>query len=919
MVKYLLSFLMVFGFAISGFSQKSYELSLKITDDTDPLIGATVIVLSKPEGVMISFGVTDNNGNARLGNIPSGNHTLQITYLGFGTFERELKAEGEEKKLDFGTIVLKPDSEVIDGVVITEEFVPIKISKDTIEYNADAFKLRANASVEELLKRLPGIEVDREGNIEAQGQQVQSVLVDGKEFFGRDPKMATKNLPAEAIKKVQVYDRKSESAMFTGVDDGQEEKTINLQLKEGFKKGSFGNVTAGYGTDDRFNTKLSLNRFSSKTQMSLLGNFNNINKVGLDWGDVSNIAGGGFRGGGNFGGGGIINQGNNIGEIISSTGGLNLNHEFSKNTKLSTSYFLSYSDRLLLQDITSENALITGLFYSDESLKNANQNLRHNFNMTYDMNIDSTQKIRIVGRGSLQSADTDRFNQAATSLGIEDNIVTSSEQSSVSDQKSHNVNIEFDYNKKFAKRGRNISFEGRFSDGLTDLLSLIDNENLFYDGIGEVTGILSILQRQVAVTENQSINGKLSYTEPIARNSFLTGSFQYTNRNNDRFKDFFDRDPETQMETLNEVLSNSFDNTFNFFISGLNFRRNTATANYNLGLNYKISDLNGIGSMGSQINRRFNFFLPAATLDLDKPNLRFQYRTNVNEPRVDQLQPVLDNSDPLNLFQGNPDLIPEYSHNLSIRYIFFNSFDFTSLFAFINANYTTNNIITARTIDENFVNFSTPINVANRSNLSGSISYGRPIRALKINTRTSLRTNFGRDINFINDAEDFVYRNAQTISLRLDNRKKDVLDVALNLSYSRNGNIYAENRNLNNQFSQYGVNPTANVNLGKGWNMDTEFIYDVFSQERFGDDNSIAIWNANISKLFMNNKLQLSLNLFDVLNQNIGFSRVAQENFVRETISNNIGRYFMITAQYNLRGFNQESGSRRGSMMRMFG
>lgn len=897
-----MSLFILFAFTLEA--QKKYNFSLEVKDADEPLIGATIIVLKKENSLMLSFTITDDSGKAVLKGVPEGIHTLQITYVGYGTFERDLRAEGENVNIDLGTIRLRQDSKIIDGIVITEELVPIKITKDTIEYNADAFKTQPNATVEELLKRLPGVEVEEDGSIRAQGEDVKNVLVNGKEFFGNDPKIATKNLPAEAVKKVQVFDRKSQRAEFTGIDDGNEEKTINLELKPNFSAGKFGNAKLGYGTEHRFETKLAFNQFTSKTQFSLLGNFNNINQQGLEFGDFNQFSGGNFSAGRSLG---VLNQGlSNIGEIKSSTVGVNLNHSSSKNTKLNLSYFLTYGDRFLDQTTLSENAIPTGLFYTDEANTSTNINWRHNINTVFEMGIDSTQRVKFTGTFALNSTDLERMNEKMTSL--QGNlVVNNSDQSNQATTDGNNINLKLEYNKKFNNRGRSLSFEAIYGNNNSDVISNVDNENLFFGVEGEVISNFRILQRQLSITENINYDGKLSYTEPLGNRTYLTAQIQYTNRNNDRIKDFFDRDPITLQESFNEILSNAFDNTFDFYIAGIDLRKTTNNFNLNAGVNYKTSVLSGIINGEQAVSRNFAFFLPSFNFFLPNTNVRIRYRTAVNEPSINQLQPVVDNSDPLNLIIGNPNLVPEYNHRLNINYILFDNFNFTSLFIFLNGTYTKNAIVNARFVDENFANVSQPFNVSNRMNLRSTISYGRPIRPLKINIRTRFNTTVGRDINLINLKEDFVNRFGQGVSLTFDNRKKDVLDLSLTFSYDYNQNHFTTNTNLNNSFTRLGIRSAVNIFLGKGWSFNTDFNFSSFSQERFGDENTIALWGANISRLFMGNKLQLSIIAFDLMNQNRGITRSALENLVSETISNSIGRYFMITAQYNLQGFSSTS------------
>lgn len=286
----LTSFILI-SFAASG-QVKKFTVKGTIQDnDKNPLIGASVVLLNPADSVLVSFGTTDENGLFEIKNVKPDSLKIQITYLGYGTIEKIIYVGGENPIVDQGIITLYSADNLLDEVVVKSEYIPIAIKKDTIEYNADAYRVRPNATVEELLKKLPGIEVDASGVITAQGEEIKKVMVDGKKFFGDDPKMATQNLPADAVKKVQVFDKKSEKAEFTGVSDGESEKVLNLELKADKKIGTFGEVMAGYGDKDRFDTKLSFNKFNSKYQFSTLANFNNLSNQGFSFADYNTLMG----------------------------------------------------------------------------------------------------------------------------------------------------------------------------------------------------------------------------------------------------------------------------------------------------------------------------------------------------------------------------------------------------------------------------------------------------------------------------------------------------------------------------------------------------------------------------------------------------------------------------------------------------
>jgi hypothetical protein len=284
MKNFIALFFLMMGVSVAV-AQK-FSVTGTVTDTVrSPLPSSTVMLLNPKDSTLVNFGVADSKGFFEIKGVNQGDYLLKITFVGYASFERKISASGNSPIVNIGFITMQPQNLQLSEVVIRGEKAPVTVKRDTIEFNASSFKTKANANVEDLLKKMPGMEVDTDGTVRAQGQEVQKVMVDGREFFGRDPKLATRNLPADAVDKVQVFDKKSDQAIFTGIDDGIKEKTINLELKEDKRNGAFGNVMAGYGTNDRFQGKASINRFGKGQQLSFLGMGNNINEQGFSFGD----------------------------------------------------------------------------------------------------------------------------------------------------------------------------------------------------------------------------------------------------------------------------------------------------------------------------------------------------------------------------------------------------------------------------------------------------------------------------------------------------------------------------------------------------------------------------------------------------------------------------------------------------------
>ncbi|MFZ1749277.1 MAG: TonB-dependent receptor, partial [Saprospiraceae bacterium] len=664
--------------------------------DKNELIGAVVVALNALDSTMLGYAVTETDGLFLVSDLSKGAINLQITYIGYGTLQRKVVVEGDTKSIDLGEIMMLQEGKMLDAVTISADYVPIKVTKDTLEFNADAFKTQPNAVVEDLLKRLPGVEIDASGGIKIQGEDVKAVTVDGKEFFGKDPKMATRNLPANAVKKVQVFDKKSKTAEFTGIDDGLDEKTINLELKEDKRNGYFGNVMGGLGTDQRYETKAMINRFSPKTQLSFIGSLNNLNNSGLNVSDYMTMTGGGTGGGRNFN----FNSGvpisfgqNNTGETSSATTGININHDLGNKNRISFSYYLTQSETDLRQKSLINSFLPSGALLYDKNYNSLSDGINHNFNSTIDIRIDSTTEMTVIGALGLRNSNNisnaidTTFNEARTLLNLND-------QNKDNNSDGNNYSLSTNIRKKLKKRGRTITLDGAIGN---------NNSDNFYRILSEVYGRdlklnpnVSVFQDQNQFSDNSNYSFGGNYTEPLSSNVFLVINASRRNNRTDLVKDFLDLTPDNLLlpGVLNNELSRTFDNNFVYNTAGTNIRISKDTYSASLGVDFQNSNLSGIPSIGEKIDRQFNYFLPKASFELDKLRIRANYSTAIREPSMDQLQPVLDNSDPLNVYKGNPNLVPEFRHNMRLSYNFFDQFNFRSLFANVRMGYTKNRITT---------------------------------------------------------------------------------------------------------------------------------------------------------------------------------------------------------------------------------
>jgi hypothetical protein len=897
-------------FCAAALAQNTTDISGTVKSKEEALVSATVVLLSEKDSSLINFSLSNNDGFFRISSVPNGSYLLQITYLGFDQFSSEIEAEGIP--LELGEIILEPSSATLETVEIKGERVPLMVNRDTLEYNAAAFQSQPNEVVEDLLKRLPGIEVESDGNIKAQGEDVQQVLVDGKRFFGDDPKVATRNLPADAVKKVQVYDQKSDKAEFSGVDDGERIKTINLDLKVDRKSGAFGNATVGYGTDERYKGTMSINRFSSRAQLSVIGNFNNVNEQGFSVNDYVN-----FMSGMGWGRGRSslpVFNGLSNGFVETHAGGINLNYDLTEKTELSLSYFINSISNTIASTTTRENyADEADIFFTNEASQQDNNNVNHRVNFDLDQEIDSTQNVRLRGsvifnRGELNA---NSFSEIVEASELKAN---STDASLLTEGNNTRISLNGTYRKKFGKINKRIfTLSGAYNDAVDETMGDLASDNIIFGDSNMVMLQELLIQNQLSEDDQRDYRVELSYVEPLGNDKYV--ELKYTRRNyrNDVVSEFYDL---VNGESLFNIdLSNAFirDYYYDNYAAAMHF--NTEKSALTLETAIQSSHLNGdIIFEDQRIETDVFRVLPRVSWRYDfggKKNIRFRYSTSINEPSLEQLQPNPDNSNPLNIYIGNPELVPEYRHSARINYFSYDQFSFRSFYMFFNLNYTKNNITNVTSFDENFVQTTTPVNVDYSLNLSGSQEFNTPIKLF--NLRVSLRNRIGytNSIIFVNDRESGLQRVNGNVRLRFENRNKQKWDWNFGAAYGYNVNLYSDEGTRNINYSNQNVFAELSYNHKNSFAISSGIDVNFYSEEQFGAQQTIPIWRASISKFILKDQRgEIKLSGFDLLNQNLGISRVENQNFVESSEIVSLARYFMFSFTYS---FKPLSGKSKGS------
>lgn len=916
---YLLSFLLIFcGTSVLAQKNGSIKGVAYDTLSRKAVADATITVLVKKDSSLLTFGMTDYAGRFSLDNIPTGEYRLLITHIGYHNSNRIFTISDSAKNVDLGNVFMNDRTKVLEEVLVTNEAPPVTLIGDTVQYNAGSFKTQPNASVEQLLKKLPGVQVAKDGTVKAQGQTVNKVLVDGKEFFGNDPKMATKNLPADAVDKVQVYDKLSDQAQMTGFDDGNSEKTINLKLKKDKKKGAFGKITGGGGTNERFEGRFNVNSFKGARQMSAIGMANNTNTEGFSFMDMMNFTGELSRM--MKGGNGNINinitgddpnaailGGNNSGIRTIWGGGLNYNNIIGSKIDFTSNYFYNHYSPKTESHIERQYILPdSSYFYKQNSLSN-NINNSHRLNLGFDYVIDSFHSLKIspsLGYQQTKNSSLSDYRQ----LGSDGKQSNNGYSNSISNSTGYNFRNDLLFRKKFRRRGRTFSFSLQTTLNNSDGDGSLESVNEFFTRGGTGSRTDTIDQRFTNKTDLRGYSARAVYTEPVFKRSLLEFSLGKSNNKSTAEKITYDYNyANRKYDQLNDSLTNDFENTYGYTNTGLRLRTQKKKYNYAVGLSWQRAELEGkitTSIKDSLISKSFTNILPTARFQYNftrYKNLTLNYRAFTNQPSVSQLQPVPDNSNVLNIKEGNPDLKQEFIHNVQINYMGVNPFKNKNLFAFFNLNRTDNKIVNSDTLYSSGIKRTKPVNVDGVYNLSGDINLGLPARFLKGTFRIGSNLGYNHGKQFINGVGNIINTVSAGPRLGVDMSPTEKIDLSFTAGMNYNKTKYSLQPIFNNTYFSQLYEAEFNWQLPNGVYFSTDFVYTVNNQRAAGFNAQVPLWGASISKQFLKfNRGELKLRVNDILNRNVGISRSTNQNYIEDSRVNTLRRYGILTFTYSL-------------------
>lgn len=908
-------------FALAARAQKNGAVKGTVSDTAarQPIASATITLLQKKDSSLVSFTMTDNKGAFELTGIANGEYRLLVTHVNYHNTSRPVTISANSPNVNLNNIVLNDLSRQLNEVVVTGEAPPVTLIGDTIQYNAGSFRTQPNASVEQLLKKMPGIQIDKDGKVKAQGQEVSRVLVDGKEFFGNDPKIATKNLPADAIDKVQVYDRLSDAAQLTGFDDGNSEKTINLKLKEDKKKGLFGKASAGAGTNDRYEGRFNVNSFKGARQFSAIGMANNTNAEGFSFRDLMNFTGEMNRmrksGNGNMSFSldaadpvtALMGNNNNNGIKTIWGGGLNYNNIIGNKTDFTSSYF--YNRYNPYQESTVERQYFlpdSSYFYNQHSISN-NLNNSHRLNLSADIHIDSFHSIKITPSIGYQETRNNGYSSYET---FSEDMQLANQGFSNNTSSGHGMNFSNDllFRKKFHRKGRTLSLSLQTSFNNSESSGSLLSVNDFYKQGAALPDRDSINQRNTTSGMLNSYNARAVYTEPLFKRSLLEFSLGRSNTSSTSDKVTYDHNGlNGKFDQLNDDLTNNFENTYGYTNAGLRFRTQQKKFSLAAGLNWQQAELEGriiAGAKDSVISKTFYNLLPSLRFKYDFTryrHLNINYAVITNQPNMSQLQPVPDITDPLNIREGNPDLKQEVTHAVQLNFISVNPFKNKNLFAFFNLQETQNKIVNYDVVDSLGIKRTRPVNVNGVYNMTGNINLGLPIRILKGTVNISSNMGYNKTKQFINAAPNNIGTITLGPAVRFDLSPSDKVDLSLGAGFNYYKNTYSLQAALNTSYLSHQYEGEVNWQLPANFYLTTSFTYTVNSQRADGFNTRVPLWNAAFSRQFLRfNRGELKLSVFDLLNENVGISRTGNQNYIEDSRVKNLQRFFLLSFTYSL-------------------
>jgi Outer membrane protein beta-barrel family/Carboxypeptidase regulatory-like domain len=910
---FLLSLLLSAG----AIAQKPVKVKGIIKTSEGKALSGASVVLSYAGSKDSLKAVSSEKGSFSFSNVNPGKVTISITYIGYKKFVNEYDYTGATGEQNIWDIMMSPGDYTLETVTV--EAAKIQIKEDTVSYKIDSTMYRKNDNVEQVLKNLPGVQVDKDGKVTAQGKEVTKVKVNGKEFFGGDVTTATRELNADMVDKIQIVDDYGDQSAFTGVRDGEAGKTLNIQLKKEKNKGYFGTVTAGGGTEGRYLGSLSLNLFNNDRQVSIIGNINNTNASTFNFGAMSGMANSlGIGRGGAGVGSSFGNFGNNDGINLSKSLGINFKDQWGPGVSAYGSYSLTQKDTRTLNNVTQQNIFLNSSTTNIQNSNSFSQNTNHRFSFNIEYKIDSFNYIKFTPAVSYRSTNA---NSASDFSFLRNNKTKANDgvSSTVSQSDVPNFSGTVLYNHRFAKRGRTLSLNINAGSSRTKAEDYSDNSTTYFDSLLNARD--SVLNQYITQDNNNNNAGvRASYIEPLSRKKSLEFNYSHNWQKTGNDRENFIVDPVTGAKVFADTLSNIFDNTYITNRVGVNFRTNEKKYNYSIGLAVQPASIQTNSLTGKYLFKQniVNYF-PAIRYAYNFSRSRsfsINYDGRTNQPTYTQLQPVTDYSNPQYLVTGNPNLRPEFTNSLNMRY---NNFDFISgnvFFGNLSASFTNDKIVNNTIRKTGGGQETRYLNADGYFTLSGFYNVSKPVQNRKYVFNYGGNLTYNNNISFVSDEKNKGKNWVIGQRFSTDYKLKKWLETNLALNFRLNTTEYSLLKQQNSTTRAWTISHNSRIFLPKNF----IFNYDLDKTINSGYTDNITanpfIINTSLEKQFFEKKnFSLKLQALDILNENISVSRTVTGSAITDTRTNRLGRYFMLTAILRLNKFQGKAPEQNRMMM----
>ncbi len=928
-IKYFFPVLLIVITSSLAQAQKPARTTIKgVLQDTihEVIPFATMMLLNPADSALVNYTSSNDKGEFTFSNVKNSAYLFKVSHMSYLPLQILIQPSPAAIN-DLNIMVMKPISQMLMEVVIRAAKAPLRIKGDTVEYDATTFKVAPGSTVEDLLRRLPGIEVDADGNISTQGKDVKRMYVDGKTFFGDDPKSVTKNLGAESISKVQVYNEKSEQSKLTGVDDGSKEKAMNLELKAEFKKGSFGKVSVAAGNEQRWAGRGNYNRFNDKTQFSVIGYANNINQTGVNWEDYGEFKGNnsfneydngdfGFNSSGrryfyfssddspvsNYDGKGLTK---NFG------GGTNFNYDHKK-TKFNASYFYNQTQLDFAQESNRQTFLdATKSFTKNDTLQNSDFRSSHSIATRFEQEFDSSNKLIVKANIRFSNNNNNTLNNQQfsdyqllpyNSLNLNNNT----------DLSSYKVTSAAIYRHLFKKKGRAFAISGGYNANKSNGDENYSSINSFFQASTPTEQIRQWFINNKNISE---VKAGALYSEPLSKRWFLEFFYNYSNLSNNNNRQLTSP---VAFPEIGDSLSNYYEQMTSYNRVGSVLRYSFNGLNASIGMAAQQLKLNGQyasdkgqpwDSIG--VTKSYPNYTPNLNLNYEfKNNLRLEagYSNSINAPQFSDLQPIKNTSNPAYQVVGNPDLVPENSHNINTGLYYWNPASFSNIGGSVDFGITNHPIVyNQNTVFEEgkgIVTISTPENMEQSTSLSSWLWSNIPIVKTKLAVDFNAGVRYNKSPTRINGTLDQIQSNGINFGTNLNFTPSTKLVLTAGGSGGFNKIRYNEKKDHDQKFYNYTLRSTIKWQFVTRMFFESNFNYAVYKNESFGFDQSIPLWNASVRRIIgKKNKFEMRFAAFDIFNKNVNINQFANQNYIQTSKTNTLARYFMLSVTYNMKGF----------------